>query len=241
MRYFTLFFFAFHLLFSSIEAEPYFIFVGGGTASGKTTFSKALTKRFGNDQTLIISLDHYLDKEVQPQEDFIDGVPNFDNPSMINWNFLLTNLTLLQHQQEIQSPIYDFFVWRPVDFQQTPYKPIIIIEGIFATQKELDIIPGLRIFLSMDEEKRHERRVVRDVTERHYTQELSEKIFYEMALPSEKIFLNPTVNKAHVIIEDLNNFASLEEAIDDVLVIFHEYKDAGFDDLHIRMSYTDRE
>lgn len=222
---------------SALSADPYFIFIVGGSASGKTTLAKSLVEKFGYTQALYISLDEYLDKRVQPKEDFIDDIPNFDNPSMIHWAFLLENIALLQNGLPIPSPIYDFALWMPKGFRQLEWRPVIIIEGIHATQKELDLVPGLRIFIDVNQDKRYQRRVIRDAKERNYPLELINKTFFQMAVPSQKQFLDPTLHKVHLIINNLEGKDYLEKASRYIVELHKTFKTTGFEKMKLKIQY----
>lgn len=99
----------------------------------------------------------------------------------------------------------------PVGVKNEQWKRIVIIEGIYATQDALDEIEGLRIFLQSSEEYRYKRRLERDLKEREYTEDFINKVFFEMALPYEKIFLNPTIEKADILIENLDGDLDLDK------------------------------
>ncbi|MBM3184021.1 MAG: hypothetical protein FJZ64_01795, partial [Chlamydiae bacterium] len=146
-----------------LAAEPYFIFISGASASGKTTLAQTLVEKFGKENAVAISLDEYLDKRVQPKKDFCDEMPNFDNPSMINWKLLKRNISLLRQKKSIQTPDYDFQTSMPSGFRKLDWRPIVIIEGIHAMNDQLDSIPGLRIFFDIPQEIRYQRRLKRDV------------------------------------------------------------------------------
>lgn len=219
------------LAVACLSAEPYFIFISGGSASGKTTLAQALVKRFGEERAFAISLDEYLDKRVQPKEDFIDGIPNFDHPSMTNWKLVKKNISLLQRKGAIFTPNYDFQTWMPSGFRKLDWKPIVIIEGIHATNDQLDSIPGLRIFFVIPQEIRYQRRLKRDVEERNYSVEMINKIFYKMAVPYQKIFTDPTQHKAHILIEHHD----CKHTVDQIAQVFEENKDSGFETIKLRI------
>jgi len=204
-------------LFSPLLAEPFFLLLSGPSASGKSTLAKALIEHLSEEQACCIHLDDYLDKRVQPTSLFLNGIPNFDHPSMTDWNTLLDHLEMLQQELDIETPIYDFFAWEPTSSRPFPYKPFIIIEGIHAFQDPLDDLDALRVFLIASEETRLKRRIQRDKEERGYSKDLSEKIFFEIALPSEKLFLFPTASKADMIFEDLEGEEEIEEAVHEIL------------------------
>ena len=216
------------LVFSSmaycLHAEPreqtHFIFITGGSSSGKTTFARYCAERFGESKTLVIHLDEYLDKRVQSPDEYIDGIPNFDNPSMVNWDLLLLHLKQLNDKESIEKPRYSFSEWMPVGQETLSWKPIVIVEGIHALQAPLDSIKGLRIYLHCDEKIRYDRRLVRDQLERGYSIDLIHKTFFEMALPYEKIFLIPTKAKADIYIENLKCNLDLKKAAEYVWKAF---------------------
>ncbi len=234
---FRLFCFFLSLLSSCLYGETHFIFITGGSASGKTTFAKKLSQGLGETRTCYLSLDDYLDKRVQPKRYFIDGVPNFDHPTMINWPLLLQDLDRLQKGQKIDVPVYDFFCWMPTSFKQMDWKPIVIIEGIHAGQKQLDSIPGLRIFLHIPEELQYKRRIERDMTERGYSLEMSKKFFFSIALPLQKTFVDSALDKAHIVIEQSDGQDYLEKTVSYVIKTFEKYQTTGYDRLKIFLQY----
>lgn len=220
----------------SLVKEPRFIFIAGGSASGKTTLAKTLVSKLGTHQASYISLDDYLDKRIQPEIDYIDGIPNFDNPSMINWNLLIENISDLQNGKSINIPIYDFSSWIPVAFKHLDWKPIIIIEGIHATQDQLDSFPGLRVFIDVDRDLRYQRRLVRDVNERNYSTEMSKKIFLDIAVPNQKIFLDPTSYKANIMIKNFDGEEDLEIASTYVIDILERFKPFEYKNLWLKIN-----
>lgn len=224
---------------SAFANAPYFIFIAGGSAAGKTTFARHLVNKLGEEKALYISLDEYLDKRVQEESHYIDGIPNFDNPSMINWKLLLKNISALQKGLSIDTPVYDFSLWMPVAFRKLQWKPVVIIEGIHATQNPLDEILGLRIFLDVDSELRYQRRLARDVAERNYSLEMIKKIFFNMAIPFEKTFLVPTMHKANILFTNLDGEDYLKKALEYTVEIFETYKTVGYETIKRNISYEE--
>lgn len=218
-------------------AEPKFIFITGGSASGKTTFARLLVKELGDDQAFYLSLDDYLDKRVQPESDFVQGIPNFDNPSMINWQLFLEHLAHLQKGLSIASPVYDFSTWGPVGTRQTAWRPVVIVEGIHATQDPIDSVEGLRIFIDVSEALRYQRRIIRDIKERNYSLDLIKEIFFKMAVPYQKIFLDPTRDKANIIIEDLDGKDYLKKAVEYVVQVLKFFEPTLDKSLQLKVSY----
>lgn len=213
---------------NSYASETQFIFIAGGSASGKTTLSETLVAKLGKDQALLISVDNYLDKRIQPKEDYIGDVPNFDNPSMVNWTALNNDLKELQKGQDIKVPIYDFASWMPVGFNEQPWKKNVIVEGIHASQDALDSFSGLRIFLDVKEELRYQRRIHRDLKERNYPLEIIEKTFYEMSVPYQKIYLDPTKHKANLLVENFDRMEHLPVLADYIITNLEGFRLEGY-------------
>lgn len=216
--------------------ETHFVFIAGGSASGKTTFAKKLVQALGAERALFLSSDDYLDKRIQPKSDFIEGIPNFDNPSMINWKLLKENITRLQCGLHVLTPIYDFNFWLPVGFRWMEWKPLVIFEGIHVTQDELDSISGLRVFIDVDEDLRYKRRLMRDVNERNYPIDLIEHIFFKLSVPYQKIFLDPTRHKANIMIKVLDAEEYLEKAVSYISNVLETYKDVGYGHLKLTIN-----
>lgn len=227
------FLFITHILWAS----PQFIFISGESASGKTTFARALLERLGEERALVISLDMYLDKRVQPKEYFIDGMPNFEHPSMVHWALLLDHFSLLQRGGSFDIPIYDFSFWMPLGSRPVTWRPIVIVEGIHALQDELDHISGLRIFLRVPEDLQWGRRLDRDIKERGYSKEQSEQIFRSIALPYQKLFVEPTHRKAHFIMDHFDSLEYLKQAVNYVVDLIDQETTKDCDQSPITLRY----
>ncbi len=221
-----------------LYGETHFIFITGGSASGKTTLAKTLSRKLGETKTCYLSLDSYLDKRLQPESYFINGVPNFDHPSMINWPLLLEGIDLLRCGKAIDVPLYDFLSWKPSGYKRMDWKPVVIIEGIHAAQNQLDSIPGLRVFLHIPEDLQYKRRIERDMAERGYSLETSRHFFLTIALPCQKALVDPSRNKAHIVIERLEGQDYLDKAVSYIIKTFEENHKTGYDALKIHLQYN---
>ncbi|MFZ4099016.1 MAG: uridine kinase family protein [Chlamydiia bacterium] len=222
---------------SASSNEPSFIFITGGSGSGKTSFAQSLVNRLGEATAACINLDDYLDKRVQPEARFIDGIPNFDHPSMINWELLIRHIAALREGQAIDSPVYDFSSWMPSGWRHIPWKPVVVIEGIHATQRPLEVIPGLRVFIDVGPGIRYQRRLHRDMREKNYSLEMIQKTFFEMALPNQKLFLDPTQDSAHIVIKDLEGEVYSQLAISYILQTLNKFRPTHYENLRVCLKH----
>jgi uridine kinase len=63
---------------------PFLVGLAGGSASGKTTFIRQISKEFGYNQVCVISQDHYY-KGLSEQLRDENGIVNFDHPTGIDF------------------------------------------------------------------------------------------------------------------------------------------------------------
>ena len=101
--------------------------VGGGTGSGKTTFSHRLAESLGSEQVLILSQDaYYYDGGHLPSEK--RALLNFDRPEAVDFELLVHHLKQLQEGREIMRPRYDFRQHIRLE-ESDPVSPRPVISG----------------------------------------------------------------------------------------------------------------
>lgn len=180
--------------------KSFVIGVTGGSASGKTTFAKALQKGLGSNSATVLSQDHYY-RDCPPE----DSNRNFDHPTALDLDLLFDHIRALDRGQNIEIPLYCFKTHRRL-LERTAFirKPIIIIDGTLILHHV-----GLRerlnssIFLDVSENLRFERRLARDVKERARSPESVRNQFFTQVKPMHDIFVEPYKSFAqHVIHEN---------------------------------------
>ncbi|KGP63316.1 uridine kinase [Legionella norrlandica] len=112
---------------------PKFIFVIGGTGSGKSTVSEEI-KLKAEDQQLtvsILSLDHYYlpKSKLDPEKP-----KNFDVPEALEQSLIREHLRDLEAGKAITRPTYSMVTGDRVEEGEVSIEPtnVIIVEGIFA-------------------------------------------------------------------------------------------------------------
>lgn len=169
----------------------------GASCSGKTTVSKEIMKRYQNQDILMISQDNYYYGG--------DVNTNYDIPSAIDFEKLVSDLKQLLAGNAIDMPLYDFKTHlRKEETQRVEPKKYILVEGILIfCNKELRDLMNLKVFIMAYGELCYFRRLKRDVEERGRTQkEVSERYFRDV-LPSSKTFVEPMIQFSDIAL--INN------------------------------------
>ena len=134
--------------------------IAGGTGSGKTTLTKHLKKRFGDDIT-VIGHDSYYKRQDRPFEERCRQ--NYDHPDAFDTDLLVEHLKALKRGETIQCPVYSYVEHNRTD-QTVEIKPtkVILVEGIliFASQELRDML-DIKIFVETDADVRILRRCLR--------------------------------------------------------------------------------
>jgi uridine kinase len=169
----------------------------GASCSGKTTVSKEIMKRYNNQDILMISQDNYY---------FGGNVEtNYDVPSAIDFEKLVSDLKKLIQGEAIDMPLYDFKTHnRKEETVRVEPKKHILVEGILIfSNKELRDLLDLKVFIMAYGELCYCRRLKRDVEERGRThKEVSERYFRDV-LPSSKTFVEPMIQFSDIAL--INN------------------------------------
>ena len=159
--------------------ESFIIGIAGGTGSGKTTLTKRLKERFGDDVSVISHDNYYKRHDELPYEERCRL--NYDHPDAFDTDLMVEQVQALRRGETIACPVYDFTVHnRSEDTLLIAPTSVIILEGIliFADSKLRDLM-DVKIFVDTDADVRILRRVVRDVKKRGRTLERGAAISYD--------------------------------------------------------------
>lgn len=147
----------------------YLVGIAGGSASGKTSFLKALKARFAREDLAVINQDnYYFEKQLQKKD--ARGTINFDLPDAIDRDGLYTDLKQVVGGGRIARKEYTFnnadTVAAMVEVEPAP---IIIVEGLFVFHfTELAKMLDLKVYIDARDEIKLQRRLKRDAVERGY-------------------------------------------------------------------------
>ncbi|QFR38650.1 uridine kinase [Candidatus Gracilibacteria bacterium 28_42_T64] len=185
-----------------LEFDPnIFIFVTGGSASGKTSRVANNIQKFFKEESIVLSMDNYF----KGKEYFQKHNITFDEPEAIDIDLLVSHLELLKDGNIVYIPGYDFNkgVSIPESIKVEP-KRIIIIEGLFTLDDRFEEVSDLNIFVETAVNGRLIRRVLRDVKRTKQKVNQIVDIFVEVVHPMHMKHIEPQKKNADVII--LNEF-----------------------------------
>lgn len=184
------------------EMDPYFVFISGGSCTGKTFLAKLLMSGLENQTTLIEMDDYFKDKDDVTLPMF-GGRLSFDLPTSYCLDDLKKDLDDLMQHKQITMPIYDINCNRRIDKKAMEGKKIIIVEGLYASMVS-DIIEKdkqkITILMRASSKTRLERRIKRDTARFSWSEKAIENYFYSFIEPIDKMYISK--QKATMIIEN---------------------------------------
>lgn len=181
--------------------RPVVLGVAGGTGSGKTTVARAILDRVGRERIAFLEQDAYYRAIPWETPDEI-AQHNFDHPSALDNDLLVSHLESLRSGLPVQVPIYDFVEHRrTLRTRRVPPRPVILVEGIllFAEQRLRDLL-DFKVFVDTDSDVRLVRRLRRDIQERGRHAEDVLRQYLESVRPMHLEFVEPSKRWADVIV-----------------------------------------
>ena len=180
--------------------ESFIIGIAGGTGSGKTTLTKRLKERFGDDVSVISHDNYYKRHDELPYEERCRL--NYDHPDAFDTDLMVEQVQALRRGETIACPVYDFTVHnRSEDTLLIAPTSVIILEGIliFADSKLRDLME-VKIFVDTDADVRILRRVVQQ--------------YLTTVKPMHEQFVEPSKRCADIIVpEGGKNLVALDMII----------------------------
>lgn len=176
--------------------------VAGGTGSGKTTLTRRLKERFG-DQISVISHDNYYKRQDHLTYDERCRT-NYDHPDAFDTDLMVEHLAALKRGETIYCPVYDFSEHnRSDDLLEIKPAPVILVEGIliFSSQELCDLM-DIKVFVDTDADVRILRRIVRDVKKRGRTLDSVVSQYLTTVKPMHEQFVEPSKRRADLIIPE---------------------------------------
>ena len=163
--------------------RPYLIGIGGGTASGKSTFSAYLEKQLQTYRIMVFHMDSYFkSKEIRPKAKApVSGKIYLDDncPETIHHEQLRRDLEAARDGQ------YD----------------IILVEGLFALWYDwLYEMLDLKLFIDCQADERIVRRLRRNMAERGLSFDEISEVYLDMVRYRHEQFIEPTKWRADFIL-----------------------------------------
>ena len=148
-----------------VERPPIVVAIAGGTASGKSTFARALAGELTELRPVILMQDRYFRDfaEFSPEEREVVRTAN--HPDSIHWTAFHAALANLCVGKPIVEPVSGT---RPLQRGETPHPVgpagVVLIEGLFALwDANCREASHLKLYLEANDDERALRRIHRNV------------------------------------------------------------------------------
>lgn len=194
---------------------PLILGVAGGSGSGKTTVARAILETVGPDRITLIQQDsYYRDVDWCSEAELL--AHNFDHPSAIDSDLMVSHLHALKAGHAVEVPIYDFVRHRrTARTRRVEPQPVVVLEGILIfVEPALRDLLDFKVYVDTDPDIRLIRRLGRDMSERGRTVQDVLRQYLETVRPMHLEFVEPSKRWADVIIpEGGENRVALEMVI----------------------------
>ena len=181
--------------------KPIIIAIAGGSASGKTTVVSEIKEALGEKDLVVIKHDdYYKDQSHLSLEE--RKLTNYDHPSSLENELLISQLKDLISGKPIKKPIYDFVIQTRSDkYEIVEPKKVIILDGILVLEDErIRELADIKIFVECDEDLRLIRRIKRDMVERGRSFDHIIEQYLTTVKPMYHHFVSKTKRYADIII-----------------------------------------
>jgi len=185
----------------------YLVGIAGGSASGKTSFLKALKARFAREDLAVINQDnYYLEKQMQKID--AQGAINFDLPEAIDRAGLYADLKQVAAGSRIARREYTYNNAAAVaEMVEVDPAPIVVVEGLFVFHfTELAQMLDLKVYIDARDEVKLQRRLKRDALERGYPESDVLYRWQHHVQPCYENYLRPYRDHCDVIVTNNVSF-----------------------------------
>lgn len=183
--------------------KPIVIAVAGGTGSGKTTVADQILQRVGAEHIAYIPHDAYY-RDLAHLPPRLRGQVNFDHPSSLETELLVSHLKELRAGRAVEIPVYDFTSHsRTHTTRLVEPAPIVLVEGILVlAEPELREQFDAKLYVDADADVRFIRRLRRDIEERGRDVASICDQYLSTVRPMHLEFVEPSKRNADVIIPE---------------------------------------
>ncbi len=174
------------------------IAIVGGSGAGKTFLANELKQIL---PATIIGLDNFY-KDLSHIQFCERQKYNFDDPSAIDWDDVISVINDIRNSKPISLPVYDFKT-HTRESHRLNIKPekSVIVEGLWLIhEEELRNLFSFSIYVESPEELRLQRRIERDVDQRGRSVESVIQQFNNFVAPMHNKFVEPQKPLANFVI-----------------------------------------
>ena len=198
-------------------SEVMVIGIAGGTGSGKTTITKRLMQRFGDDVSVIYHDNYYKAHHDMPYSE--RAKLNYDHPDAFDNELFIKAVRDLKAGRDVVCPVYDYSIHDRSDKTVVVKSAkVVIVEGILIYQsRELCDLMDIKLYVDTDADVRILRRIQRDVRDRGRSLESVINQYLTTVKPMHEQFVEPSKRRADLIIpEGGHNRVALEMVMERV-------------------------
>ena len=142
------------------------VVITGGTSSGKTTLSRALSAELSDVSHVVLSQDTYFRDYSDLPEEQRDAARTANRPDAVNWAGLIPQLEALKRGEAITHPVPGTRAHARGDApSQLGPADVAIVEGhLLLVDERARALADLKVFVDCDVEVRVLRRITRDTS-----------------------------------------------------------------------------
>ena len=188
--------------------------IAGGTGSGKTTITREIVKRLGENVTVLTHDSYYKERHDLTYEERTQL--NYDHPNAFDNDMMAEAIAKLKSGEPVEVPIYDYTIHDRTENTMTLHPtPVILVEGILIYHsEELRNLMDIKIFVDTDADVRILRRIIRDIQERGRSLDSVVSQYLNTVKPMHEAFVEPSKKYADIIIpEGGENLVALEMVV----------------------------
>ena len=183
-------------------SEVMVIGIAGGTGSGKTTITRRLMQRFGDDVSVIYHDNYYKAHHDMPYAE--RAKLNYDHPDAFDNELFIKAVRDLKAGKDVVCPVYDYSIHDRSDKTVVVKSAkVVIVEGILIYQSpELCDLMDIKLYVDTDADVRILRRIQRDVRDRGRSLESVINQYLTTVKPMHEQFVEPSKRRADLIIPE---------------------------------------
>ena len=186
--------------------KPVTVGIMGGSASGKTTFAKALAEELQAFSPVTLNQDFYFRdwSEYPPEER--EKVVTANHPDAVQWESLIGHIEQLVARQPIEIPPAGTRAAARGDETVTVQSSdLVIVEGhLILWNEKLRDLMDVKLFIDVDAHERVLRRLLRDVAQRGGDLARAVSWYRKDVLPNFPVYTEPCKQYADLVIPFLN-------------------------------------
>ncbi|REK15955.1 MAG: uridine kinase [Actinobacteria bacterium] len=197
-----------------VPDRPLFIGLAGGSGSGKTTIAEEVVRIL---EGAVSFLQHDAYYRHMPELSFEERTRvNYDHPSSLETELLVSHLEMLRSGVAIERPVYDFTEHlRSEETVRIAPAPVVLVEGILVlAEPELRSELDLKIFVDTDPDVRLARRLERDIQERSRSVDSVINQYFASVRPMHLEYVETSKRYADLIIPEGANPAAVATVVE---------------------------